>query len=269
MSGELGYTKAQALLPIIDESNEKEWLEVAEENTRLELEQMVKQAKEEAKKKAADMKAGQPSLIPLPKKHPVAVVPVYVSIKMSPSQFALYEGLWEQVRKMGNVSADKTEALLEIMKLYVMEESGSGVEVAGFDQESKSGQSTQSGQQPKARSSRQREHLPANKPPVQIHIHQCPDCAKATVQTSKGELKLGDAELERALCDCQISKPNQRNTTSIPPATRRKVLARAMHKCQQPGCNHTRFLEAHHITPRSKGGTNDLENLICIMQRLP
>ena len=84
----------------------------------------MKQAKEEAKKNAADKKAGQPSLIPIPQKHPVAVVPVFVSIKMSPSQFALYESLWEQVRKSGNVSADKTEALLEIMKTYVMMDSG-------------------------------------------------------------------------------------------------------------------------------------------------
>ncbi len=106
--------------------------------------------------------------------------------------------------------------------------------------------------------------LPMHKPPVQIHIHQCPDCAKATTQTSKGELQLSETELEQALCDCQISQPGQRNTTSIPPATRRKVLASARHKCQCPGCDHTQFLEVHHIVPRSKGGSNHLDNLLCI-----
>jgi len=28
-----------------------------------------------------------------------------------------------------------------------------------------------------------------------------------------------------------------------------------------PGCNHTRFLEIHHIVSRSEGGNNDLNNL--------
>ncbi len=48
------------------------------------------------------------------------------------------------------------------------------------------------------------------------------------------------------------------------PATRHKVLARAYHKYQQPGCNHPRFLEVHHIVPQSKGGTNDPTNLACL-----
>ncbi len=100
-----------------------------------------------------------------------------------------------------------------------------------------------------------------SRPPAQIHIHHCPECESSTVQTSKGELEIGKAEFERYQGDCQISTHGGRNTTSIPPATRRKVLAMARHKCQTPGCNHARFLEIHHIVPRSKGGSNELSNL--------
>ena len=165
-------------------------------------------------------------------------------MEMSPTQFARYEKLWEQIRKQGGASADKVEALLEIIASYAPEKCPRG------------------------------HNQNTVKPPAQIHIHQCPDCAKATVPTSKGELELGEAELERALCDCQISRPGERNTTSIPPATRRKVLARYHHssrsgiaqrfQCQRPGCNHTGYLEAHYVVPRSQGGSNDDENLTCL-----
>ncbi|MBC8425217.1 HNH endonuclease [bacterium] len=189
-SGELGYTSARVLARVADEQTEAGWLEFALSNSRRDLEKEVKRAKVEA----ADDAAGQVSLLPVPpKRRPAAVRPVRVGMDMSPTQFARYEQLWEQ-----------------------------------------------------------------------IHIHQCPECEKATVQTSKGELELGQSELNRAQCDCRIGRLDERNTTSIPPAVRRLVLARARHKCQHPGCNHTRFLEVHHIVPRSQGGTNDPENCTCL-----
>ncbi len=84
--------------------------------------------------------------------------------------------------------------------------------------------------------SRRRESRPSANPPVQIHIPQCPDCEKKSVQTSRGEIEVGQAEFEQAECDSQICRPGQRNTTSIPPATRRFVLSRARYKCERPGC---------------------------------
>ncbi len=98
-------------------------------------------------------------------------------------------------------------------------------------------------------------------PPVQIHVHQCPDCHKAAVQTSRGELPLSSAETERIQCDAQVSHPHQRNSTTIPPKIRRYVLARERHRCQGKGCENTHYLEVHHIVPRARGGTHDPENL--------
>ena len=155
---------------------------------------------------------------------------------MSPTQFARYEKLWEQMRKQGKAPADKVEAILEMMAAYV---SGSKTSPPG-------------------------EVAGTIKPPAQIHIHKCPDCSKSAVVTSKGELEIGEAEIQRALCDCQVSRPGKRNTASIPPAVRRKVLAGCRHRCQRPGCGHTQFLEVHHLVPRSLGGTNDPENPICL-----
>ncbi len=49
-------------------------------------------------------------------------------------------------------------------------------------------------------------------------------------------------------------------TTSMRPSLRRAVLARD-DGCTIDGCTSTYRLEAHHITPRSQGGTNTAENL--------
>ncbi|MEN8008688.1 MAG: HNH endonuclease, partial [Candidatus Krumholzibacteriota bacterium] len=231
-SGELGYTAARVLAPIADESNEEGWVNFALNHSRRDLEREVKRAKRES----ADAKAGRLTLIAVPESRPAAVVPVNVTMEMSPTQFARYEKLWEQMRKQGKAPADKVEAMLEMMAAYV-----SGPETS-----------------PRG------EVVGAGRPPAQIHIHQCPDCSKSTVVTRKGELEIGEAELERAHCDCQVRRPGKRNTRSIPPAVRRKVLAKYRHKCQRHGCGHTQYLEVHHLVPRSRGGSNDPENLTCL-----
>jgi len=234
--GKIGYTVGRTLTGIVDSSTEKEWVDMALENPRRVVEGEIKRAKRDAKEKAS----GQQSLLPVPKKKtPVAVIPVIVKLEMSPTQFARYEAMWEQVRKQRKLSSEKVEALLEIMASFLDDDV----------------------QNATPRGEHRGEPGVNSRPTAQIHIHHCPECESATVQTSKGELEIGKSELERAQCDCQINQSGQRNKTSIPPATRRRVLANARHKCQTPGCNHTHFIEIHHIIPRDQSGTNDESNL--------
>jgi 5-methylcytosine-specific restriction endonuclease McrA len=230
--GEVGYTKGRLIVQVADESTEKDWTDFAKENSRPKVEEAVKRAKQEAKNNAAR----QPSFLPVPKrKTPAAVVPVPVNLEMTPSQFARYEKAWEMIRKQAHVSSEKVEAFLEIMESFLDNN---------------------------AQNASPRGELSSNsRPSAQIHIHHCPECESSTIQTSKGELEMGKTEFERYQCDCQTSTPEGRNTTSIPPSTRRKVMAKARYKCQMPGCNHTRFLEVHHIRPRSQGGSNKMSNL--------
>ncbi len=229
-SGKLGYTAARVIAPIVDQSNEQGWVEYATTHSRRELEREVKTAKREAVGAAQ----GQPALLPPPKTNPAAVVPVRVSLEMTPTQFARYEEPRERIRKRGGVPTDPVEALLAVMQSFTVSGGPRGPQDRGSE------------------------------PPAQIHIHQCEDCGQASVQTSRGEIPIGPAELAQAQCDCRIGRPGERNTTSVPPAARRRILAAARHKCQRPGCNHTRYLEVHHKTPRSQGGTNDPHNLICL-----
>jgi Domain of unknown function (DUF222)/HNH endonuclease len=52
-----------------------------------------------------------------------------------------------------------------------------------------------------------------------------------------------------------------RKTRSIPPSLRRALRSRDR-CCRFPGCDHTRFLHAHHLEHWARGGRTDLSNLI-------
>jgi 5-methylcytosine-specific restriction endonuclease McrA len=219
--GKLGYGRTRTIVAVASPETEKEWVDLALTQSHTKLKEKVKKAR----RRAAEVASRQVAFLP-EEPVPAAAVPQRVTLEMTPTQLARYEALWEKLRKQGGLPADKVEALLVLMQ--------SGV-------------------------SNQLENSAA--PPVQIHVHQCPDCEKATVQTARGELVLSSEETERIACDTQISEPGHRNTTTIPPKTRRLVLARDRHRCQTPGCPHTHFLEIHHMIPRARGGTNTPDNL--------
>jgi hypothetical protein len=54
-----------------------------------------------------------------------------------------------------------------------------------------------------------------------------------------------------------------RRTRSIPPALRRALSGRDP-QCRFPGCNHVRYLHAHHIHHWARGGPTNLSNLILL-----
>jgi 5-methylcytosine-specific restriction endonuclease McrA len=222
--GKLGYARTRTIVGVASPENEKEWVDLALNKSHTQL----KEAAKKARRKAAEVAKGQVAIFP-EESVPAAVVPQRVTLEMTPTQLARFEALWEKLRKQGGLPSDKVEALLAMMQTCVDGNSNPLEKPAG--------------------------------PPVQIHVHQCPDCEKATVQTARGELRLSPEETERIACDAQISEPGHPNRTTIPPKTRRLVLARDRHRCQTPGCRHTHFLEIHHILPRARGGTNDPENL--------
>ena len=75
---------------------------------------------------------------------------------------------------------------------------------------------------------------------------------------------LSRASAERVACDARVLGADQKIRSTIPPATRRAVLARDGHRCRAKGCGRRHFLEVHHLKPRSQGGSNDVANLISL-----
>lgn len=230
--GDLGYTKAREIVKVASPENEADWVKAAKGSSRRELERKVTNAKDRARHKT---NPGQTELLPnaLPTNIPPAAVPVRLTVEMTPEQFARYEALLEQLHKQGAVG-NRADMVLEAMAELV---------------ESR----------PKA----PRGSLPQG-PAYQIHVHQCPDCGLASIPTSKGELVVKKGFVDAAEGDARIDHPGRPNSATIPPTTRRIVLTRDRHKCQSPGCQHTKFLEVHHLVPRARGGKNDPENLLTL-----
>ena len=222
---EIGYTKAREIVRVASPRSQDTWVEAARTSTREQLAKKVKRVKARSQRPTAALfdAADETAL--------ATEVPVRVSIEFTPEQHARWEALWEQVRKQGQ-SGDRAEVLLAALHETVTSHSD----------EKRNAATTPRGV------------------PFQIHVHQCPDCAKVEVDGRT----LGRADAERVQCDAAVSEPGKRNTTTIPPRTRREVLARDRHRCQAPGCNRTRFLEVHHRTPRNAGGTNDAANLVTL-----
>ncbi len=230
---EIGYTKAREIVRVASPRTENDWVAKARSVGRRELAVQVKRAVNKSRRKpAAELFVTKESELATDL---AAEVPVRVSFELSPEQHARWEVLWEKLHKQG-VTGSRAEVLLEALACKLDEATSdtttSSVETA--------------------------RRLAV--PPVQIHVHECPTCG--AVET--GGRRLGHADAERVKCDAAVSTPQGRNTTTIPPRTRRQVLARDRHRCRAPGCERTRFLEVHHLKPRSSGGANDPTNLITL-----
>ena len=111
---------------------------------------------------------------------------------------------------------------------------------------------------------------PSGKPRHQIATTTCRACKQAHRVGAGMEIAISLQDLERVRCDSEDigdlerGEPERKLQKSIPEATRRKVFVRDKHRCVVPGCRSTRFLEAHHIRPRSEGGRHELRNL-CLL----
>jgi 5-methylcytosine-specific restriction endonuclease McrA len=230
-AGKIGYTVAREIAPVADPSNEEAWVKVAKEHPRREVEVLVR----EARRLAAEQKKKNPAqgvMIPRPVPvAPAAVVPVRVSFDLTPAQYARYEAVLAKIGHRGKKS-DLLLAMVDAL-LDTTENTPRGV-------------------------------TDDARPNTQIHLHECPSCRKSTVQTPLGEKELSRSEAAAAHCDAQIHEPGRRNTTTIPPRTRREVLARDRHQCRRKGCHHTRHLQIHHLIPRADSGSNEIENLVTL-----
>ena len=288
-SGEMGYTKARAIATVADPTTEQLWLEAAQTQSRRELEVTVQRARQEARQRGAA--PGQQELLPASQPTaPAAAVPVRIGFDLTPIQYARYEALLarighrdgpaELLLEMAAALAEQTgpadraeqgEHVGHVGHVEQVGQVGHVEHVEHVEQVEQTGQVGQTGQTEQAARITPRPKIAPRgatrataAPPHQIHLHECPTCAAATVQTPRGELSIGRAAAETARCDAIIHQPGQRRTATIPPRVRREVLARDRHRCRRRGCHHTRHLHLHHITPRAVGGGHEPENLVTL-----
>ena len=240
-SGEIGYTKAREIVSVATPETQEPWLKAAK-GTRKELIREVKKAK-----RAAKVDPGQGEL--LPSSPPVVAprqLPVRFQVDLTPEQEVRRAAMVERLYKLGGMATNRGELMLEGLAALLESKEMESRAITNHHKKEQSG--TPRG-------------VFASRPPVQIHVHEDQTTGRMTVQTDAGERELSKAESERMRCDAAVCEHGGRNTTTIPPRVRRKVLARDQHRCQAPGCGRTRFLEVHHIVSRQQGGGNQAENL--------
>ncbi len=100
--------------------------------------------------------------------------------------------------------------------------------------------------------------------PYHIIIYKCAACQAMGVRTHRGLEPLSTADAVSISCDAIVQQSGRRNRATIPSSVRLDVLHRDRHRCQAPGCRHTRFLEIHHLVSRAAGGSNRPANLITL-----
>jgi hypothetical protein len=230
-TGAVGWTKAQQVARVATAATQAAWVEKAATTGRRELELQVRQARKRrpvAQAAHLDFDHVAP---------PVADAPTTISLRADGVRLARFEALVEQAHKRSLVpaGADRLDLVLAALESLVSASGGERPHAAG--------------------------------PAAQIIIHQCPDCERATVTTSRGEKPVAPAQLEALACDAHVHRPGKPNRATIKPSVRAAVLARDRHRCATPGCRSTRFLEVHHVIPREQGGSNRAENLITLCSR--
>jgi 5-methylcytosine-specific restriction endonuclease McrA len=230
-AGELGWTKAQQVARVATPATQAAWVAKATAKGRRELEREVRAARR-APRNAAAPQLGLPNV---PELAPAQVpLPATLTLRADSLQLARFEALVEKACKSGAVAAgaDRLEVVLAALEALV-----------------------------------EREAMAPAAPAFQVIVRECPTCHAAAAVTARGERPLAPAQVARVHCDAKVRTPGHPNRATIPPRVRAAVLARDRHRCATPGCGATRYLEVHHLTPRSQGGSNRPENLVTLCGR--
>ena len=98
-----------------------------------------------------------------------------------------------------------------------------------------------------------------------VTIEHCPSCGGNQL----ADAEVSDTVIDEARCDAEVVDlrpgPKQGHVSrTVPPAIRRMVMARAKWRCEVPGCRSRLWLDIHHLTLRSEGGTHDPRGLVCL-----
>jgi hypothetical protein len=95
-------------------------------------------------------------------------------------------------------------------------------------------------------------------PTTRVVIQRCPDCKKATRETSDGPVEISAEALAEAECNAEILDITDGRpasiTRTVPPRVANFVHARDRGRCRFPGCTNLGFLHVHHEGGRQQVG---------------
>jgi hypothetical protein len=109
----------------------------------------------------------------------------------------------------------------------------------------------------------------ASDPRCSVVVYECRSCAKSELDTGIGLFELEPAIAATLGCGARVvdlageGREVQRGGP-LPAAIRRAVLLRDRCRCRVPGCSRRRYVDVHHLVPRSEGGEHSRRNCITL-----
>jgi hypothetical protein len=115
----------------------------------------------------------------------------------------------------------------------------------------------------------QNEGADASDPRCSVVLYECRSCAKSELDTGVGSLELEPATAATLACGArEVDLASEGRCVQrggpLPAAIRRAVLLRDRCRCRVPGCNRRRYVDVHHLLPRSEGGEHSRRNCITL-----
>jgi hypothetical protein len=102
-----------------------------------------------------------------------------------------------------------------------------------------------------------------------VVLYECQSCQRAEVDTGAGPLELGAGAAATLGCGARVRDLRTegrvvRRGGPLPKAIERAVRLRDRNLCRVPGCRRRRYVDVHHIAPRSEGGEHSRSNCVCL-----
>jgi Domain of unknown function (DUF222)/HNH endonuclease len=281
--GELSYSKIRVLTRVADDESEADLIELARHATAAQLERMVRAARRVSTRDADEAQRN-------------AFVRwfwddddgcLHVDAKLAPEDGALFlraleaaqEGLHEQMVAEAEELADDAAASASHPEVDLRGPAGPRAATAPPFPTNAEGLAAMA-ENALARSAAGRSSA-ADRYQVLVHVDVASLATDAPGPRLSGPGACAVADgpgiapetARRLACDCSLVAVGDdaggtpvsagQRTRSIPSATRRALVARDG-RCQFPGCERHRFVDAHHIRHWAHGGESSLENLVLL-----
>jgi len=253
-SGELSWSATRELTRVVVPDTEQEWLAFAQGKTVRQLEQVL------AHRHCGDTPACPPDLSA--RRHTLR-------FDVAAETLALFREALSELRRRAGAQLDDDAALLELARCVL----------GGPSDEGRASYQVVLNVCPDCGNGRQQ--AAGGLVPVGPDVISMAQCDAQHISLGAGSLAAPNSALANAPEPDERASGSEpamasqdgvhvgadvlpRATQTIPPALRRAVFLRDQHRCQVPGCSHSRWVDVHHIALRSEGGGHSLANLVCV-----
>jgi hypothetical protein len=235
-AGRVSFSAVREVTRVATPKTEREWLEMAQERTVRELEQLV-----------SGHRPGS-----LPDDAPDASAKRHVlRLDVSGEVLATFREAMAKIRRDAGEALDDDAAILLLARTVLggpQDEGRSSYQVA-FSICECCGKGRQQGR--------------GELVEVAPEVVEMATCDGQNIGTVSRDAHVG-ADVQ-APGDLEVESSSfTRATQTIPPALRRGVLRRDEGRCRVAGCQHATFVDVHHLVPRAGGGGHSSENLVTL-----